>query len=113
MVHCRLSSLLSPLFFLLPLLSRTLADEQPSFDCHVTASGAEFDLTKLDTVYIVNRTRDMPPTKMIDSLRFNLCADLKPLEDIKDEDQVRIDNYSTLHPGLNVAPSVVKMLVRV
>ncbi|KAF5355116.1 hypothetical protein D9756_005315 [Leucocoprinus leucothites] len=82
------SSLLAPLICLLSLPSRILADEQKPFDCHVTvASGAEFDLTKLVGLQTLERTRDSPPTTNIDTLRFNLCHDLEPVEGVDDQDQ--------------------------
>lgn len=77
------------LFCLLSLSVLILADEQKPFDCHVVVSGAEFDLTKLAHEYNLNRTREMPPTTMIDQLRFNLCADLKHVEGVEDRDQCR------------------------
>lgn len=90
----RHSPLLTIFLTLLLFSSRTLADEQAAgFDCHVTVSGAAFDLTKLAGEHTLNETRDSPPTKMIDSLRFNLCADLKPLEGVADDDQVRGQQY--------------------
>lgn len=67
-----------------------MADEQATFDCHVSAEGADFDLSKLAGEHTVNRTRNLPPTKMIDSLRFNLCADIQPLEGVAESDQVGV-----------------------
>jgi hypothetical protein len=96
MVHWNLfrtSSLLACLACLFVLPSRILADEQGGFDCHVTASGAEFDLTKLGHEYVLNRTRDMPPTRMVESLTFNLCADITLREDTDERDQVSPWNY--------------------
>ncbi|KAF9450450.1 hypothetical protein P691DRAFT_810395 [Macrolepiota fuliginosa MF-IS2] len=81
------SSFLVTLLGLLLLSGQTHADEQAGFDCHVTASGATFDLTKLAGEYTLNQTRESPPTKTVDSLRFNLCADLKPLDGVADSDQ--------------------------
>ncbi|KXN92439.1 Autophagy-related protein 27 [Leucoagaricus sp. SymC.cos] len=79
---------LAPFICLLILPSWILADEQTTFDCsRVTATGAEFDLTKLAGERIVNRTREMPPTTMVDSLRFNLCVDLVVRENIDEKDQ--------------------------
>jgi hypothetical protein len=91
MVHwdsLRCSSLLTAIACLLLLPGWTLAEEQAPFDCHVTTGGATFDLTRLSGEHTVNRTRNLPPTKMVDSLRFNLCSDLEPSEDVAEDDQV-------------------------
>ncbi len=88
----RHSPLLATFLYLLFLQGWALADETSAFDCHVTASSAEFDLTKLTGEQTVNRTRDLPPTIAIDSLRFNLCEDLSPLEGVAEKDQVMLNN---------------------
>jgi len=85
--HYYHSPLLVLALYLFLLTSGTLADEKAGFDCHISASGAEFDLTKLGGEHIVNRTRVSPPTKMVDSLRFDLCAELKPSDEIPKQDQ--------------------------
>ena len=66
----------------------SLADDNP-FDCHVTAESHSFDLTPLAGEHTINRTRQTPPSEMIDSLRFNLCQDLEILEHVPQKDQVR------------------------
>lgn len=101
------------LFCLLSLSVLILADEQKPFDCHVVVSGAEFDLTKLAHEYNLNRTREMPPTTMIDQLRFNLCADLKHVEGVEDRDQVSILNHLKTTPVVHVTSSAAKALVLV
>ncbi len=68
--------------------SPSLADDNP-FSCHVTAENHEFDLTPLAGEHTINRTRETPPSEMIDSLRFNLCQDLEILENVPPKDQVR------------------------
>lgn len=62
---------------------------QSDFDCHITINDTKFDLTSLTGEHIVNRTRSTPPTTMIDSLRFDLCADLKRIDGLAEHDQVR------------------------
>ena len=59
------------------------------FDCHISVNDAKFDLTSLTGEHVINRTLSTPPTTMIDSLRFDLCADLKPIEGLAEHDQVR------------------------
>lgn len=68
--------------------SPSLGDDN-SFNCHVTAENHEFDLTSLAGEHTINRTRETPPSEMIDSLRFNLCGDLEILETIPRKDQAR------------------------
>lgn len=86
------------------------ADSETPFDCHLTVDNTKFDLTSLAGVHTVNRTRDTPPTKTVDSLRFDLCAELKPQEGLSEHDQVRLRHedrvfqyhcsltYSTFNP---------------
>ncbi|KAF9528460.1 autophagy-related protein 27 [Crepidotus variabilis] len=57
------------------------------FDCHVTVNDLKFDLTSMGGEHILNRTRSTPPTTMIDSLRFDLCADLKRMDYLSEHDQ--------------------------
>ncbi|KAM6502260.1 Autophagy-related protein 27 [Amanita muscaria] len=64
----------------------SLADDN-AFDCHVSTEGHKFDLTKLGGEHIVNLTLETPPTQTIDSLRFDLCGELKRLDKVPDEDQ--------------------------
>lgn len=64
------------------------------FDCHITVNEASFDLTSLAGEHVINRTRSTPPTTMIDSLRFDLCADLNMIEGLAEYDQVRLTNIS-------------------
>lgn len=86
------STLLKSFLYLLLLQSWALADEHPAFDCHVTVSNAVFDLTSLAGEHTLNRTRNRPPTTMVESLRFNLCTDLDPLEGVAEADQVIVDD---------------------
>ncbi|KAH9485376.1 Autophagy-related protein 27 [Psilocybe cubensis] len=46
-----------------------------------------FDLTSLGGVRTVTRTRDTPPTKVVDSLRFDLCEELKLQDGVSEHDQ--------------------------
>ncbi|KAF8630660.1 hypothetical protein AX15_002808 [Amanita polypyramis BW_CC] len=63
-----------------------LADDNP-FDCHVVTDHYKFDLTPLAGEQTINRTRETPPSQMIDMLKFNLCAELKVSEDVPEKDQ--------------------------
>lgn len=62
------------------------------FDCHISVNDAKFDLTSLAGEHVINRTRSTPPTTMVDSLRFDLCSDLKTLEGLDEHDQVRLSD---------------------
>jgi hypothetical protein len=79
--------LLSVLFLSVP--ATLAADDDSSFDCRVTVDGVKFDLTQLAGEHTVNKTREMPPSSMINSLRFDLCGDLKKLDYLPERDQVR------------------------
>jgi hypothetical protein len=81
------------LFFLLPSL--VSADDDP-FSCHIKANSLNFDLTKLAGEHTASRTRDTPPTTMLDSLRFDLCEDLKTLDGVAEGDQVCIFGVSVV-----------------
>ncbi|TFK44723.1 autophagy-related protein 27 [Crucibulum laeve] len=63
------------------------ADEDTPFDCHITVDDYKFDLTRLARPYVLNRTRDTPPTTTIDYLTFDLCAELKQQEGVSEQDQ--------------------------
>lgn len=73
-------------YLLVDLPPLTAAD--PSFDCRVAVGNTKFDLQPLAGEHVVNRTRQLPPTTMVDSLRFNLCADLTSQEGLPEQDQV-------------------------
>ncbi|KAG1751570.1 putative autophagy protein Atg27 [Suillus paluster] len=85
--HLIAQSLPSNLFSLLLLLSSTVYVTAEDFDCHVTTEGLTWDLTQLKGVQTLSRTRESPPTTMLDELRFSLCDDLPTLEDVAEGDQ--------------------------
>lgn len=71
------------------LLSGAAAQESGTpFNCQPTLDGTTYDLTSLKGAQIVTRERDSPPSKFIDELRFDLCAELQPVEGRLSEDQV-------------------------
>ena len=71
------------------LLSTSVRGQEDPFNCHFTTNGQSYDLTKLAGEHVATRTRDTPPSIMVDSLRFDLCADLKKVEGVAEADQVR------------------------
>lgn len=73
----------------------TRRDDAPPLNCNEIlklATKEEYDLSILAGEHTASRTRDTPPTKMEDALRFDLCADLSTSKDVKPEDQVRCGN---------------------
>ncbi|OAX39977.1 hypothetical protein K503DRAFT_34465 [Rhizopogon vinicolor AM-OR11-026] len=75
------------LLALLLLLSSAVNVTAEDFSCLVTLGEQSWDLTALGGEQEVQRTRDTPPTTMVDKLRFNLCGDLPSLKDVPEGDQ--------------------------
>jgi len=76
------------------------AQSDAPFDCHLTVDSFKFDLTTTSGEHTLSRTRETPPTSMVDSVKFNLCDDLKQQSDISDGDQVRLVTPFTAVVGL-------------
>ncbi|GBE81152.1 autophagy-related protein 27 [Sparassis latifolia] len=75
-------------YTLLQLFSLVSAQDDGSpFDCHITSGNLKYDLTALAGEHTVSRTRMSPPTEMIDSVAFNLCADLQQKDGVGAQDQ--------------------------
>jgi len=87
----RHSSFWSSLVFsnLLFALGVVAQDGDNPFDCRVRTNDLTYDLTPLQGEHTVSRTRDTPPSSWVDSVRFDLCADLKPQDGVAVGDQVR------------------------
>ena len=109
----RHSSFWSPIAFihLLFALRVTAQGGNNPFDCHVRTNDLTYDLTPLHGEHTASRTRDTPPSSWIDSVRFDLCADLKPQDGVAAGDQVRSDPNMRFQvalyslSGLRVVPS--------
>ncbi|CAE6373278.1 unnamed protein product [Rhizoctonia solani] len=71
--------------FLLCITS-VLAEELPP-NCVFDFGKVHYDLNLMDGEWTIGRDRSTPPTKMHDELRFNICGDLKKIDDVKDGDQ--------------------------
>ena len=69
-------------------------DGNDPFNCHVRANDLTYDLTPLQGDHTVSRTRETPPSNWVDSVRFDLCADLTLQDGVAAGDQVR-SNPST------------------
>ncbi|PCH43397.1 hypothetical protein WOLCODRAFT_121884 [Wolfiporia cocos MD-104 SS10] len=63
------------------------AAAQETFDCHINHNGLDYDLTTVRGEHQVVRERDTPPTKMIDTVVFDLCEDLHPREGVDEKNQ--------------------------
>ncbi|KDR75873.1 hypothetical protein GALMADRAFT_248610 [Galerina marginata CBS 339.88] len=76
------------LIFSYIFLESTIAADT-AFNCLVTvpSDNTKFDLTDLAGEHVVHRKRETPPSFMIDSLRFDLCAELKPQDGVAEHDQ--------------------------
>jgi hypothetical protein len=70
----------SSLWLLLLLISA--ASSQPDADCHFSIKDDKYDLSALSGDHTVSRSRSLPPTNMTDTLRFNVCKELTPLEGV-------------------------------
>jgi len=59
------------------------------FDCEepLVIGNFSYDLRTLNTEKVVSRERDSPPSKFRDTVRFNVCADLKEQDGVAKEDQ--------------------------
>ena len=71
-------------------LGVTAQDGDRPFNCRqVRVAGLTYDLAPLQGEHTVSRTRDTPPSSWVDSVRFDLCEDLKSQEGVALDDQVR------------------------
>lgn len=59
-----------------------------AFDCKVSVGGKDYDLAELYGEHSVSRTRVTPPSTIVDTIRFDLCEDLKQLDGVSESDQV-------------------------
>jgi autophagy-related protein 27 len=67
-----------------------LVDADDTFRCKVGTEAGIFDLTSLKDEHTLNITRDTPPSRIIDSVKINLCNDIQKQEHLKETDQVRL-----------------------
>lgn len=70
------------------LLAFSFAVSAEDFDCKIQKDDFAYDLTSLAGEYSVSRTRETPPSVMVDTVTFNLCADLTAQQGIPESDQV-------------------------
>lgn len=78
--------ILPPLLVLLVAVL-LVAAEDLSCTANVQISGQEYDWTSLNIAKTAERTRNTPPTTMIDSILFNICSELES-QDVPPDDQV-------------------------
>lgn len=88
------------LLFLLPSL---IAAQDNPFDCQnrLSIQSLNFDLSKLAGEHSILRTRDTPPSTVVDEVRFNVCSDLVVLEGVSEHDQVRVMDMMAVFSTLN------------
>ncbi|KAL4073893.1 autophagy-related protein 27 [Scleroderma yunnanense] len=77
----------SAVLLLSTLLVCAAQESGSPFNCQPTLDGTTYDLTSLKGAHVVTRERDSPPSKFFDELRFDLCAELQPVDGRLDEDQ--------------------------
>jgi hypothetical protein len=85
---------------LLVALGVMAQDGDNPFNCRVRTNDLTYDLTHLQGDHTASRTRDTPPSSWVDSIRFDLCADLKLQDDIAAGDQVRSHPDVTLQTAI-------------
>ncbi|KAF9653253.1 hypothetical protein BDM02DRAFT_3107819 [Thelephora ganbajun] len=71
-------------------------DENNPFDCHIRTNDLTYDLTPLQGEHTVSRTRETPPSNWVDSVRFDLCADLKLQDGVAASDQCSVGTRACL-----------------
>lgn len=71
------------------LLFTALGVAADDFECRADnlIENKVYDWTSLQTTKTAERTRNTPPTTMLDSIRFNICSELEP-NDLPASDQV-------------------------
>ena len=87
-LHLLSSSLVSLLVAVVASAAQDDGESGTPFNCHISYSDLNFDLTGLAGQHTLTRTRQTPPTTTIDTLIFNLCEDLQPQDGVDDADQV-------------------------
>lgn len=70
------------------LLLSSVAVNAQNEECHVSVDSWKYDLSSLAGEQSVERTRDTPPSTIRETVRFNLCDELQPLDGVASEDQV-------------------------
>ncbi|KAF9784338.1 autophagy-related protein 27, partial [Thelephora terrestris] len=72
---------------LLFIIGAAAQDGNDPFNCRVRTNDLTYDLTPLQGERTVSRTRETPPSSWVDSVRFDLCADLKLQDGVAASDQ--------------------------
>jgi len=84
----------SSLWLLLLLISA--ASSQPDAECLMSIGDNNYDFSALKGDHNVSRSRSLPPTNMTDTLRFNICKGLSPLEGVASGDQCGSGTWACL-----------------
>ncbi|KAL1677270.1 autophagy-related protein 27 [Schizophyllum commune] len=87
--RCRTTRNLSRLLALASvlLLAPCVAADDNAFDCKINIEGTQYDLTPLGGEKSIARTRELPPSTMVDTLRFDICGELPKQEGVDERDQ--------------------------
>lgn len=83
-------TLLLPVSILLSIAHSSAAEDNSSWDCHFSLSNPvrNYDLTSLSGLHTVQQTRETPPSRMIEHIRFDVCKPLAREDGVSDVDQV-------------------------
>jgi len=84
----------SSLWLLLLLISA--ANSQLDAECLLSFKNNKYDLSKVKGDHMVSRSRSSPPTNMTDTLRFNICNELSPLEGVETDNQCGSGTWACL-----------------
>ncbi|KAH9994009.1 autophagy-related protein 27 [Russula vinacea] len=86
----------TPSLWLLLLLLISAASCQPDAECRMSIGDHMYDFSALSGDHTVSRSRSLPPTNMTDTLRFNVCKELSPLEGVGSGDQCSSGTWACL-----------------
>lgn len=84
-VHLPVSTMILRLATLLTLLAAYVSADDNPFDCKPTVDKLSYDLTKLNQEFTVSWTVKASQSTNNETLRFNLCDDLKKQDKVLDD----------------------------
>lgn len=89
------------------LLSSAIVSAQNE-ECHIYIDPWKYDLNTTRGDHSVERTRVTPPSTIRESVRFNLCDELQPLDGVASEDQVSAPPPQYYTRKLHTSPHSVR-----
>lgn len=78
----------TPFYLISLVLLSGIAVNAQDEECHVTVDSLKYDLSSLAGEHTAERSRNMPPTTITETVRFNLCGELSQLDGVNSDDQV-------------------------